>query len=406
MILSVSWRNVWRNKTRSMVMITAISVGVFAGVFTIAIMLGWVNQRIEAVINTEISHIQIHHPDYLETNEVHDYIPDIVSMQQQIEQRAGVKAVSSRVIATCMVASAETGSGVQLVGIDPENERLVTNIHEKIIDGEYFDGVKSNPIVIGEKLANKLKVKVRSKIVITVTEMDGTLTGAAFRVAGIYKTSNTAYDEMKAFVKADDLRNLLKLDEKAGHQIAIVVNSNGTEKNESDELKKALPDYKILTWTQILPEMELMNENMNLMMYIFVVIILLALGFGIVNTMLMVILERIKELGMLMAVGMNKIRVFLMIVLETIFLSLTGGVIGIVIALTLTAALQKTGIDLSLWAEGLNSLGYDAIIYPQISLNEVIVVTFLVIITGVFSAIVPARKAIRLNPSEAIRIDM
>lgn len=389
-----------------MVMITAISVGVFAGVFTIAIMLGWVNQRIEAVINTEISHIQIHHPDYLETNEVHDYIPDIVSMQQQIEQRAGVKAVSSRVIATCMVASAETGSGVQLVGIDPENERLVTNIHEKIIDGEYFDGVKSNPIVIGEKLANKLKVKVRSKIVITVTEMDGTLTGAAFRVAGIYKTSNTAYDEMKAFVKADDLRNLLKLDEKAGHQIAIVVNSNGTEKNESDELKKALPYYKILTWTQILPEMELMNENMNLMMYIFVVIILLALGFGIVNTMLMVILERIKELGMLMAVGMNKIRVFLMIVLETIFLSLTGGVIGIVIALTLTAAMQKTGIDLSLWAEGLNSLGYDAIIYPQISLNEVIVVTILVIITGVFSAIVPARKAIRLNPSEAIRIDM
>lgn len=406
MILSVSWRNVWRNKTRSMVMITAISVGVFAGVFTIAIMLGWVNQRIEAVINTEISHIQIHHPDYLETNEVHDYIPDVVSMQQQIEQRAGVKAVSSRVIATCMVASAETGSGVQLVGIDPENERLVTNIHEKIIDGEYFDGVKSNPIVIGEKLANKLKVKVRSKIVITVTEMDGTLTGAAFRVAGIYKTSNTAYDEMKAFVKADDLRNLLKLDEKAGHQIAIVVNSNGTEKNESDELKKVLPNYKILTWTQILPEMELMNENMNLMMYIFVVIILLALGFGIVNTMLMVILERIKELGMLMAVGMNKIRVFLMIVLETIFLSLTGGVIGIVIALTLTAALQKTGIDLSLWAEGLNSLGYDAIIYPQISLNEVIVVTILVIITGVFSAIVPARKAIRLNPSEAIRIDM
>jgi len=161
-----------------------------------------------------------------------------------------------------------------------------------------------------------------------------------------------------------------------------------------------------MSWLEIMPDMKMMNESMNMMMYIFVVIILLALGFGIVNTMLMVILERIKEIGMLMAVGMNKSRVFLMIVLETVYLSLTGGVIGIVLAVVLTAITGETGLDLSVWAEGLNSLGFDAVIYPEIGFDAVIGVTLLVILTGIIAAIYPARKAIKLKPADALRIEM
>lgn len=406
MIWSVAWRNVWRSKTRSVVILAAISLGVFAGVYTIAFMLGWLNQRVNSVINTEISHIQIHHPDYLQTNEVHDYIPDIYSVQKSIAARPEVKAVSARLLATCMISSAETGSGVQLIGIHPDNESKVTNIHEKIVDGKYFEGVSRNPIVIGKSLADKLKVKVRSKLVITLTEMDGTLTGGAFRVAGIFQTANSTYDEMKAFVRTSDLQKLIKIDENTGHELAIYMNENNTEDHIAGELESEYPDLQVMTWTEIMPDMKMMNESMNLMMYVFVVIILLALGFGIVNTMLMVILERIKELGMLMAIGMNKLRVFMMIVLETVYLSLTGGVVGIILALILTGITNKTGLNLSMWSEGLNSLGFDAIIYPEIGFDSVIVVTVMVIITGVIAALYPARKAIKLNPSEALRIEM
>ncbi len=123
MIWSISWRNVWRSKTRSLVIISAISLGVFAGVYSVAFMYGWVNQRINNVINTEVSHIQIHNPKYLETNEIHDYISDINSIKENVEKEPGVQGVSARLIATCMVSSAETGSGIQLVGIDPQNEK-------------------------------------------------------------------------------------------------------------------------------------------------------------------------------------------------------------------------------------------------------------------------------------------
>lgn len=406
MIWSVSWRNVWRNKTRSMVIITAIALGVFAGVYTIAFMFGWVNQRVNTVINTEISHIQIHQPEYIETNDVHDNIPDINQLQSSIEKKPEVDAVSARVLSTCMISSAETGSGVQLVGINPENEQQVTNLHEKLIEGSYFEETKKNQLVIGKKLADKLKVKLRSKVVVTLTEMDGTLTGGAFRITGIYQTANSEYDERKAFVRASDLKNLIKIDENAGHELAILLHENNMEQKIADQLKAEFPNLEVMSWLEIMPDMKMMNESMNLMMYIFVVIILLALGFGIVNTMLMVILERIKEIGMLMAIGMNKIRVFTMIVLETVYLSITGGITGIVLAVILTTITNKTGLDLSLWAEGLNSLGFDAVIYPEIGFDAVIVVTFLVIITGVIAAIYPARKAIKLKPADALRIEM
>jgi ABC-type lipoprotein release transport system permease subunit len=396
---------VWRSRTRSLVIISAIALGVFAGVYTIAFMLGWVNQRVDNVINTEVSHIQIHNANYIQTSEVEDYISDINTIKENIESKPNVAGVSKRLIATCMISSAETGSGVQLVGIDPENEPKVTDLNTKIIDGAYFEGVKRNPIVIGEKLAKKLKVKVRSKIVVTVTEMDGTLSGGSFRVAGIFKTANSTYDEMRAFVRADDLQNLIKIEDNVAHELAIRMTENNLEDELASELKSEYPKLQTLTWTELMPDMKMMNESMEFMMYIFVIIILLALGFGIVNTMLMVILERVKELGMLMAVGMNKLRVFTMIVLETIFLSIVGGVVGIALAVGLTILTNKTGVDLSLWADGLSSAGFDTMVYPIIGIDSVVVVTILVILTGIISAIYPARKAIKLNPAEAIRIE-
>jgi ABC-type antimicrobial peptide transport system permease subunit len=191
-----------------------------------------------------------------------------------------------------------------------------------------------------------------------------------------------------------------------GHQIAILLQENQTEEAVAKQLSAQWPDLEILTWTQLMPDMQMLNEYMSLMMYIVVGIILLALGFGIVNTMLMVILERVKELGMLMAVGMNRRRIFMMIVLESVFLSLTGGVIGIVLALILTTITGHTGVNLSLWADGLNSMGYDAMVYPWIGMESLLGVAALVVITGILSALYPARKAIKLNPAEAVRIDM
>jgi len=137
--------------------------------------------------------------------------------------------------------------------------------------------------------------------------------------------------------------------------------------------------------------------------YIYISIFLLALSFGIINTMLMSVLERTRELGMLMAIGMNKKKVFQMIMLESVLLTLTGGMIGMIISALLINYYSVAGINLSMWAEGFEAIGYASIIYPSLSWSLFLGITLLVIITGILSSIWPARKALGLNPAEAIR---
>lgn len=405
MIFSVSWRNVWRNKVRSLVVIFAIAIGIFAGVWATAFMTGMMNQRIQKVINTELSNIQIHNPDFRKTAEFANFIPDANKLMEKIKTIPQVKGVSNRIVIQSMVASAETASGVIIMGINSNDEPTVTNIKEKIIDGAYFEGIKRNPVLIGKKLAEKLNVKVRSKIVITVQDLENDIISGAFRVAGIFSTNNNMYDESHVFVRYSDLATLTGLPENAGHEIAISLTDNKFLAEVQDEVKSLAGDLEVLNWKELSPEMSYLTETMNMYMYVFILIILLALLFGIINTMLMVVMERTKEIGMLMAVGMHKFRIFWMIVVESVMLSLVGGVFGIILGIVVSKINEKYPVDLSMWSEGYEQLGYDAFVYTTLQPEFIINVTILVIITGIIAALYPAYKALKNDPADALRME-
>jgi ABC-type lipoprotein release transport system permease subunit len=406
MIWSVAWRNIWRNKLRSIVIIIAITIGIFAGVFTWAFYRGMVNQRIQTAIITESSHIQIHHKNFLQNPDQKFYIQGIDSIARIISHMQGVKAVSKRMLMNAMISSAETGAGVKITGIYPVNEKRVTNIYSKITNGKYLEKGRGTPIVIGQQLAKKLSVKMRSKLVITIQTVDGTLTSGLFRVAGLYKSSNSVYDEMNVFVQYAELAALINLDENNGHELAVLLESNEQLENLAGALRDKFPELDVKTWKELMPEVSLVEETTDISMYVFLGIILTALIFGIINTMLMAVLERVKELGMLMAIGMNRIRVFMMILLETVLLSLTGGITGIVAGYLVTIYFGNKGIDLSRFAEAYEKLGYESMIYPISSIDIDIIVACMVLVTGILASIYPAWKAIQLNPAEALHSDI
>jgi len=405
MIFSVAWRNIWRNKVRSLVVIFAVAIGLYAGIWASAFMRGMMNQRIDKVIKTELSNIQVHNPEFRKTNEFANFIADAESLTNQITSIEHVKGASNRIVIQSMVASAETASGVIIMGVDPVKEQMVTNLYTKIIDGAYFEGIKRNPVVIGKKLAEKLNVKLRSKIVITVQDLNNNITSGAFRIAGIYTTNNNLYDEGHVFVRYSDLHTLSGLPEGAGHEIAISIDDNDLLPAIQESIINLAPNLEVLNWKELSPEMSYLTETMDMFMYIFIVIILLALLFGIINTMLMVVMERTKEIGMLMAIGMQKFKIFRMIVVESILLTLAGAVIGIITGAIVAKIRSNHPIDLSMWAKGYEALGYDAFVYLSLDPVLLVNVTVMVVFTGIIAALYPAYKALRNDPADALRME-
>ncbi|MCK5782653.1 MAG: ABC transporter permease [Flavobacteriales bacterium] len=405
MLLKIAWRNIWRSKLRSSVVLLAIASGMVGGLFSSAWMNGMANQRVRNDFDIETAHIQFHNPQFADNFDVRKTISNTDSKLRELKNIEGVEYVTSRIKSQAMAATANKNSGVTIVGVNPKTEKEVFKLYTKINegDGDFFETKKRNSIVISKALAKDLKVKLKSKIILTFQDYNGEITGAAFKVIGIFKTQNSQWDKTTVFVKDADLRKVLDLPTDLSHEIDIVITDFNIAGETSKILQDKFPDILSEDWTEIKPYLSFISEYMDIMMGVFMLIILLALGFGIVNTMLMVILERTRELGMLMAIGMSKSRIFKMIMLETVLLSLLGAIIGEIISMLLINYYGSVGINIASMSEGLESVGYAATSYPALEFYKYIEITGLVLITGVLASIYPSFKALQLNPVEAIR---
>ena len=475
MITAISWKNVWRNKTRSLIVIAAVTVGVFAGVFSMAAINSSVLQRIDAAVNEELSHIQVNNKDFRSSTDVRNVITDYPHVISALESTPGVTNVTGRIIIRGIASTAAKSTGVEISGIDVNKEREMFKLYERLIPGtgSYFEEeTRYNSVFIGEKLAKELNIiryiitdesleylaeekvssaviskletlkgqrytsdkklvkayeklldpseaekywwqikeaawsyREGSKLILTFLDTDNNQTGAAFRVCGIFRTNNDMFEELAVFVPEDELRLLAGMEEGTYHRAIARLENDDLTKSVTREVESKLPDYEVMNWKEIQPDLAMITDFMGQIYAIFMVIILAALAFGIVNTMLMAVLERTRELGMLMAIGMNRRKIFVMIMLESIFLSIVGGFAGMAVSEIVIAITGKTGINLVKYSEGMEAMGYSAHLYPTIDIQFFITTTILIVITGIISSIYPARKALKLNPIEAIRTE-
>ena len=250
-----------------------------------------------------------------------------------------------------------------------------------------------------------LDYRIRNKVQVAISDRQGTPIQGITRVCGIFKTTNTGFDQFSVFVNATELANLYGGDEILTHEIAILLKDIDDAGIVKEKLRLISGENTVRTWKELALDAAMMNDFMIIYYFMFIGIIMLALAFGIINTMLMAILERTKELGMLMAIGMNRSRIFRMIMLETIFLTMVGAVVGMVSGWAIIQTLGKTGIHFSAWGEGFEAIGFAAIVYPEVNFEFFIFITIMVISTAILSSILPARKALKLNPVEALRTD-
>jgi ABC-type lipoprotein release transport system permease subunit len=249
---------------------------------------------------------------------------------------------------------------------------------------------------------SSLDYRIRNKIQITITDETGTPVQGTFRVCGIYRTTNTGFDQATVFVNSGELAGLYDGKNVLVHEIAVLLD----DIVNVDSAKKSLSGISrfntVSTWKELAPDASMMNDFMLIYYFIFIGIVMFALAFGIINTMMMTILERTREIGMLMAIGMNRRRIFSMIMLETIFLTIVGAAAGMLAGWLIVESLGRTGIHFASWGEGFEAIGFSATVYPVITPVFFLLITLMVIVTAIVSSVWPARKALKLDPAEAI----
>ena len=403
MLFRLAWRNLWRNKLRTGIMLGAMVFGLMGVVAMMGFLSGMYGSMIHNAIAWQTSHIQIQNTLYLDDPDIKHTIVGLAEVEKAVSALPGLKGWSARFVADGMVASARSNRGVRINGIDAAAESTVTPLADNITRGEWLSEEGRNPVLVSEKTATRLKLRIGSKVVLTFTDASGDVGGAAFRVRGIFKTPSTSFDDGNVFVRRTDLTGLAGID--GAHEVAVLLENDDAAMVQAKRLRddEAIPvGNRIRDWQQVQPLLASLINQQGLSNAIMLGIFVVAMGFGIVNIMLMSVFERTREFGVLMAVGMQKHRVFLLIMLETTWLGITGAGLGLLASLVLIALLQFTGIPLRAMAEGLGAFGVDTLLYPKVTFSEYRMIFLTVVAASLLAALYPARQILKQRPVDAM----
>jgi ABC-type lipoprotein release transport system permease subunit len=401
MLWKLAWRNIWRNKRRSLIVLVSIVIGMAALIFFDGFSNGMMQQMLSNQISSNISHIQIHKKGFNDNKIIKNILPDRQKVEQILKENAQVKFFSERVITFGLLSSASSSSGIYLYGIKPGAEEKISKIKTSIVEGNYLSDAKRD-ILIGKKLAEKLNVGLGDKVVAMANTPDGSIGSDVFRVAGIFETFSSEFDKSTIYISEQTAQNMLGIDNETLEFAMIIEDYKKVDEVKANLQLKLGDEYEVLSYKDLLPMIIFSMDIYQESMFIFNLIIGLALIFGIINTMLMSVFERINEFGVLMAMGMKNSRLFFMIVLEAFIIGIVGTIVGLIVGILIHIPLSHSGIDFSLFAEGLESFGVGAIIYPILSLGNLISMIFLIPFISVAGALYPAYRAIKLEPVYAI----
>jgi ABC-type lipoprotein release transport system permease subunit len=404
MLARIAWRNIWRNKRRSWVLISAISIGVFCFVGSMTFADGFSIQLVNTSIELDGGHIQLSSSGYSDNPTIRSRIRHLGSVEEALDL-ALLTRYSPQVVTSGMVNSAEQASGVRLVGVDPLRERGVSSIPERIVEGEYLSsGVVDGEVVIGVSLADRLNVTVGEKIVVMVSDLENEVSAGAYRVRGLFTTNSAEYDRMMVFVHLDEARRLLGYSTEEASTVSVHLDPETDLKTSAAALRGRLTDVPVdvLTWEDRMPMLVLMRQTYDVFSVALVLILFSAISFSIINSFLMVIFERIREIGIMSANGLRPMQIFSMLYLEAAFIVILGLLVGGVVAAGLVAWWAETGLDLSAFAEGMRSFNLGTVIYPYVDWRHIWTGVITIFIVVFLSVLYPAFKASRFRAVEAI----
>ncbi len=354
-------------------------------------------------IATLTGHIQIHRPGYRNDPVIENSMTEPEEVITALEKVLPPGAQwAARVRINGIASNARHSSGVTLVGIDPVAEARVSFIGDAIAGGRYLNPDEPQAILVGEALMDKFETKIGHKLVLMSQDAHQEIVSKAFRIVGTFRAEMQSTEKQFVFITRKAAQQMLKL--RNGLSEVSIVLPEDREPAVASALKAALsPEgYEVSTWKELLPFLRSYLKLLDVFVYIWSVVVFIAMGFGIVNTTLMAVFERIREFGLMKALGMKPWWVMREILAESFLLLAIGIIIGNILAFLTVSALSDSGIDLSAFAAGVEFAGMTRVIYPIVSIKDWSIANLVVMVLGLLVCIYPAVKAARITPVEAL----
>jgi ABC-type lipoprotein release transport system permease subunit len=397
----LAWRYLWRNHRRTFIMLGAIAVGVWAMIFMTALTRGMVDQMIKDGISVLPGHVQVHDPQFLDDPSVSNRIMIGDKELAGMFDSAGFKAWASRVKVPAVVTSERESRGVTMLGIDPAAEREFSFVDFDDVDGRFLASAEDNDVVIGRKLADTLETGVGKRIVLMTQDPDNEIADRGFRVVGLFKASMPAFEDAYVFVGKRAAQKMLRIGDTTTEIVFLGEDYRDVEPTYDRVIERVDASLKVSRWYEIDTYLGTMLKVMDGFVLIWVIVIFLALSFGLVNTLVMAVFERIREIGLMLALGMKPASILGQIIIESMMLLCVGLAIGDLLAWATIQPLQG-GIDISAVAEGMEMMGASSVLYPKLYLSDMIRANVVVLILGFLASLSPAWRASRYEPVEAI----
>jgi ABC-type lipoprotein release transport system permease subunit len=397
----LAWRNLWRNHRRTFIMLAAIVLGSWAMIFMTALMRGMVTEVLKDGISALPGHVQVHHPEYRDDPSVANLLPIADSELAAKFAAADLQGWASRVRVPAVITSEYDSRGVTLLGIDPARERGLTFVDYDQVDGRFLESVDDPGIVIGRKLARTLETEVGKRIVIMSQDPDNEIADRGFRVVGLFTANVAAFEEAFVFAGKSTTQKMLRIGDRTSELFAV-----GDDYRNVDAVYNAVTELvdsgvEVKRWFELDAYLGTMLKVMDGFLLIWVIVIFLALSFGLVNTLVMAVFERVREIGLMLALGMKPRNILGQIIIESLLLLTIGLVIGTALA-WLAVQPIKDGIDVSIVGEGMDMWGMSSVLYPELLLRDVILANVVVLVLGFFASLSPAWRAAHYEPVEAI----
>lgn len=400
-VAMLAWRNLWRNHRRTIVMVSAITTGVWAMIFMTALMRGMVNEMIRDGIRALPGHIQAHHADFRDDPSINNLIPVADSLIAEIFSNADLEGWASRVRVPAVISSERESRGVTLLGVDPLHEKSLGAVGSNIVEGRSLEDIDDTGVVIGRKLADKLDTRLGKRVVLMSQDPGNDIADRGYRVVGIFEANLEQHEEAFVFAGKATVQRMLGIEDRVT-EIAVMAPNYRDLEGLTGYVRELTGDkLEVLPWQKLDNYLGSMLKVMDGFVLVWLIVVFLALSFGLVNTLVMAVFERVREIGLMLALGMRPFSILAQVMVESALLLVIGLFLGNALAYASVVSL-KDGIDVSAVAEGMEMFGYASILYPAQELKDTIMANVVVLVLGFLASLSPAWRASRYDPIEAI----